>query len=84
MAKIAPESWQFPVWMWHWAAPGDPRVPWHLARRIPEVDTDAKAEAISRFVSQVEALGAAPEDAAILPPHVIAHFTRDFEIVFCA
>lgn len=84
VAKVSPSSWQFPVWMWHWAAPGDQRVPWHLARRIDDVDTEAKAEAISRFVSQVEAIGAEPEDAAILPPHVIEHFTRDFEIVFRA
>ncbi len=26
---------QAPVWMWHWAAPGDPRVPWHRLRRLP-------------------------------------------------
>jgi LmbE family N-acetylglucosaminyl deacetylase len=76
------ESWQFPIWMWHWALPGDPRVPWESAQRIDRVDVEAKAEAISRFVTQVEAIGAEPEDAAILPPHVIAHFTRPFEIVF--
>lgn len=24
-----------PVWMWHWAAPADPRVPWRLLRALP-------------------------------------------------
>lgn len=25
---------EFPVWMWHWAAPGDPDVPWGRLRRV--------------------------------------------------
>ena len=24
-----------PVWMWHWANPGDPFVPWHRLQRLP-------------------------------------------------
>ena len=24
-----------PVWMWHWATPGDARVPWHRLRALP-------------------------------------------------
>ena len=26
---------EMPVWGWHWAAPGDARVPWHRAHRLP-------------------------------------------------
>jgi LmbE family N-acetylglucosaminyl deacetylase len=80
--SLAVDNWQFPIWMWHWALPDDPRVPWDSARRIGDVDVDAKAQAIGQFVTQVEAIGSAPEDAAILPPHVLAHFTRPVEIVF--
>lgn len=31
---------QAPVWMWHWAAPGDGRVPWARMVRVP-LDADA-------------------------------------------
>src|SRR5205085_190993 len=24
----------YPIWMWHWARPGDRRVPWHRAARV--------------------------------------------------
>ena len=24
----------YPIWMWHWAKPGDRRVPWDRARRV--------------------------------------------------
>lgn len=26
---------EYPIWMWHWATPDDPAVPWHRARRVP-------------------------------------------------
>ncbi len=26
---------EYPIWMWHWASPDDPAVPWHRARRLP-------------------------------------------------
>lgn len=82
VTAVTSRSWQFPVWMWEWAAPDDSRVPWHKARRVSGVDGDAKAEAISRFVSQVEPIGPTRADAAVLPPPVIDHFIRDFEVVF--
>lgn len=75
---------EYPIWMWHWARPGDPDVPWDRARRIdltPEAIA-AKAAAIAAFPSQIAALGPAEADAAILPPHVLERFTRPFETVF--
>jgi LmbE family N-acetylglucosaminyl deacetylase len=75
---------EYPIWAWHWAVPGDPAVPWHRACRIdltPDVMA-AKAAAIAAFPSQIAALGPAEADAAILPPHVLARFTRPFEVVF--
>jgi LmbE family N-acetylglucosaminyl deacetylase len=76
--------WEYPVWTWHWAVPGDPRVPWARARSLgldPAVAA-AKAWAVRAFRTQVEPLGPAEADAAILPAHVLAHFERDHEIVF--
>jgi LmbE family N-acetylglucosaminyl deacetylase len=72
-------AWHYPIWMWHWAAPGDGRFPWDRVRVSPVADVDAKAAAISMFTSQVEPIGPAPEDAAILPPHVVARFVRPYE-----
>ncbi len=73
-----------PVWLWHWARPGDPRVPWEEAARVvlPPEARERKAAAVARFVSQTAPLGPAPEEAAILPPEEIAHHLRDVEVVF--
>lgn len=75
---------EYPIWAWHWARPGDARVPWERAYRIDltEPACQAKERAILAFPSQIEDLGPAPEDAAILPPHVLARFRRPFEVVF--
>jgi LmbE family N-acetylglucosaminyl deacetylase len=75
---------EYPVWTWHWATPGDDRVPWHRARRIdlPPAARAAKASAVDAFTSQIAALGPDPADAPILPPEVLARFARPFEVVF--
>jgi LmbE family N-acetylglucosaminyl deacetylase len=70
--------WRFPIWTWHWARPGDPRLPWDGAVRVPlppEVQ-ERKEAAIGCFTSQFE--GADP----ILPPGIVAHFTRPWEVLF--
>lgn len=72
-------TWQYPIWMWHWARPADDRVPWDRFRAAAVADVESKAAAISMFGSQVEPLGPAVEDAAILPPHVVARFLRAYE-----
>ena len=28
---------EYPVWMWHWASPADPAVPWDRAHSVPRV-----------------------------------------------
>ncbi|HEV2638032.1 MAG TPA: PIG-L family deacetylase [Actinocrinis sp.] len=73
----------YPVWMWHWARPDDARVPWNRAARIglPTWALARKRQAIACQASQVNPLGERPEDAAILPPEELDHFTRDFETV---
>ena len=72
---------EYPVWAWHWAAPADPRVPWESGARL---DLDprtaaAKRAAIDCFESQTRPLGPDPADGAVLPPAVVARFTRPFE-----
>jgi LmbE family N-acetylglucosaminyl deacetylase len=71
----------FPVWMWHWASPGDPRVPWDRALRIPLPPRIAarKRAAITRFASQTEDRGHGL--GPVLAPGMIAHFTRAMEVL---
>ncbi|MEU0040568.1 MULTISPECIES: PIG-L family deacetylase [unclassified Streptomyces] len=80
----ATPCWLYPVWMWHWARPDDPRVPWHRAARVTltEPVRARKRAAVARYASQIRPLGPDPEDAAILPPEEIAHHLREREVVF--
>jgi LmbE family N-acetylglucosaminyl deacetylase len=73
--------YHYPVWMWHWARPADPRVPWHRAVRVPlpPAVADRKAAAIGCFGSQLEPRedGAGP----VLSAAFVSHFTRDYELL---
>lgn len=74
---------ELPIWMWHWAAPGDTRVPWERAVRVPMSAEIAarKAAAVRAFVSQV-APDPALEIGAVLPPPHLERLLRSFEVVF--
>jgi LmbE family N-acetylglucosaminyl deacetylase len=74
----------YPVWMWHWARPDDPRIPWPSALRVAltPAEAAAKQSAVQQFVSQIQPLGPEPQDAAVLPPEELAHHLRDTEVVF--
>jgi len=75
---------EYPVWMWHWAAPGDASVPWSAARsvRLPNGIARAKRDAVARFASQLAAPDTEPDFAPILPQHVLARLLRATETVF--
>jgi len=72
----------YPVWTWHWSFPGDPRVPWRRALRVPLPPMTAarKRAAIGCFASQLETRTAAT--GPVLPPATVAHFTRAQEVLF--
>jgi LmbE family N-acetylglucosaminyl deacetylase len=73
--------YHYPVWMWHWAAPADPRVPWDRALRVPLPPRAAgrKRVAIGCFASQTEDRGHGL--GPVLSPGMIAHFTRTMEVL---
>lgn len=80
--QASPDTLFYPVWMWHWAFPGDTRVPWNRAMRVPLTPwvSGLKRRAIGCFTSQLEDRpgGTGP----VLTPGTIAHFTRAQEVFF--
>lgn len=72
---------EYPVWMWHWASPRDPDVPWDRARRwvLPGDDLAAKGRAVAHHRTQLEppAAGVAP----VLPPFVVERLVTACEMV---
>ncbi len=80
--RAAPQTFFYPVWMWHWAQPGDRRVPWGSALRIPLTPAVAarKQAAIGCYASQLEPRpgGAGP----VLTAATVAHFSRGQEVIF--
>jgi LmbE family N-acetylglucosaminyl deacetylase len=79
--RACPGALCYPVWMWHWASPGDPRVPWEQAVRVPLPLRAAarKRAAIGCFASQLQERG--PGLGPVLPPAMTAHFTRGAEVL---
>jgi LmbE family N-acetylglucosaminyl deacetylase len=73
---------EYPVWMWHWASPTDPAVPWDRAYSVPVPiwARDRKHNAAQCFRSQFEASaqGAAPT----LPAFVLQRLLAVGELVF--
>ena len=62
---------EYPVWMWHWARPGDAAVPWHRMSMAPHDrgSSARKRQAAAAFRSQL----APYEDGidVVLPPFVL-------------
>jgi len=73
---------EYPVWMWHWASPADPAVPWDRAQsvRVPGWALERKRLAAHSFRSQLEpgTAGAAP----VVPAFVLHRLLAVGEVVF--
>lgn len=73
---------EYPVWMWHWARPGDSAVPWDRALTVPLTASAVglKQVAAQCFRSQFHpsASGAGP----VLPPFVLPRLFAVGEMVF--
>lgn len=74
---------EVPIWTWHWAVPGDSRVPWHRAVSIPmSVEQQAlKRQAVSCFTTQLLP-DLSTGRQAVLPHWATARLLRTFELVF--
>jgi LmbE family N-acetylglucosaminyl deacetylase len=71
----------YPIWMWHWAVPGDARVPWRRACQVPlPLPVVArKRSALAAFASQLTDRG--PDLGPVIPAGVVAHFIRLQEVL---
>jgi LmbE family N-acetylglucosaminyl deacetylase len=73
---------EYPVWMWHWAGPADPAVPWDRAHSVPVSGwaLDRKRLAAQCFRSQFEtgAAGSSP----VLPAFVLERLLTVGEVLF--
>ncbi len=84
VADAAPRAglplWQYPIWMWHWATPSDPSVPWGSFAAVPlsSAERAAKGRALDRYVSQTEG------ERPMLHARFLRHFAHDAEVFVVA
>ena len=78
-ASVGCRHVEAPVWMWHWANPADPRVPWHRMTPVPlsERALAAKREALSAHTSQLTARSR--HVGPVLDEQICARADRPFE-----
>ena len=77
---------EYPIWMWHWASPSDPAVPWPdlVALKLTVSEAMAKGRAIDAHESQTRPIGTEDGDAALLRPDFVEHFRGDREFFVMA
>jgi LmbE family N-acetylglucosaminyl deacetylase len=81
--RIGARLVEIPVWGWHWAEPGDARLPWDRARRLA-LDDEArrrKREAVQCFTSQLQP-DASTGSGPILRATTVERAARPFEVMF--
>ena len=73
---------EYPVWMWHWAWPGDDAVPWDRLHAMPLADNavERKTAAAGYYRTQFEQAGA--NGLPVLPPFVLDRLLQVKEVVF--
>jgi len=81
-AEIGARLIEYPVWLWHWADPDDPRVPWANLRVLPLSDRSVvlKHRAIAAHTTQVQPVSLDPADTPPLHPDFVRVFDRDTEV----
>lgn len=74
---------EYPLWMWQWATPHDPRVPWDLMRVVDLADASVvrRHRAVAAHRSQVHPLSDDPRDAAVVHPDLVAALDRDVDVL---
>ena len=81
-ADVRARSLEYPVWAWHWSAPGDTRVPWQQMVRHPLTPASRrlKRRALALHRSQTQPLSDQPGDETLLGAGFLDHFHRPHEV----
>jgi LmbE family N-acetylglucosaminyl deacetylase len=82
-ARVGARLVEVPVWAWHWATPGDPRMPWRRAVRLPFGADIVARKRMALLAHQSQLLpdsttGAGP----VLRGDMVARAERPFEIMW--
>ena len=82
-AHVGARLVEVPVWAWHWARPGDARLPWQRACRVAlgGETLRRKRRAVQAFESQLLPDPSTGADA-ILRQTTVARAARPFEVLF--
>lgn len=70
----------YPVWAWHWADPAGDDLPWDAARRLPLTRRQVARKRLAIAAHRSQLAARRPGDPPVLPPPVLAHFRRGFEV----
>ncbi len=73
---------EYPVWMWHWASPGDPAVPWDRAYSVPVPERAAHRKFLAAQCFQSQFEPGADGSAPVLPGFVLRRLLGVGEVVF--
>jgi LmbE family N-acetylglucosaminyl deacetylase len=81
-AAVSCKFLEAPVWMWHWASPGDSFVPWHRLQRLPLTPAacDRKQAALRAHTSQLDS--AQHACGPVLGADIVARAHRSEEYFF--
>lgn len=74
---------EYPLWMWQWATPDDPRVPWDRLRVVDLADASVvrRHRAVAAHRSQLHPLSDDPHDAAVVHPDLVTALDRDVDVL---
>lgn len=73
---------EYPVWMWHWARPGDAAVPWNRAYAPPLTRSAIERKTLAAQAFRSQFTPPTPGAAAALPPFVLSRLLAVGEVVF--
>lgn len=73
---------QAPVWMWHWAHPGDPRVPWRRLRRFPLAPADVRRKQRALFAHRSQLDARQRLEGPVLGEAILGRLSRRDEYFF--
>jgi LmbE family N-acetylglucosaminyl deacetylase/SAM-dependent methyltransferase len=76
----------YPIWMWHWATPTEPGLPWYACSvlHLSPRSRSRKGDALHQFQTQIVGVSTEPDGGPVLHAEMLRHFDRDVEVFFAA